>query len=291
MSSPFRFGVNMFLTDSKASWIEKCRRAEQSGFDVIGVADHLGFLAPLPAMLLAAEATERAQVNSFVLNTPFYNPTLLAREVATLDLLTDGRVELGLGAGYVKAEFDTAGIEFPTAGRRVEHVAQTARILRSTYADPDYRPRPARAGGPPLLIAAWGERMLRVAAEHADVVAFTAGSTDDSGLIIAGTPEELDRRVARVRELLGDRRENTELNILIQQLATPPDRAALLDRIAPHLPEGAAQRAEEIPMLLLGTPEQMADQLRERHKRYGITYFTVLEPNMDTMARVIELLR
>ncbi|MBY8863346.1 TIGR03621 family F420-dependent LLM class oxidoreductase [Nocardia sp. CA2R105] len=291
MSSSFRFGVNMFLTDSKKSWIEKCRKAEDSGFDVLGVADHLGFLAPLPAMLLAAEATERAQVNSFVLNVPFYNPTLLAREVATLDLLTDGRVELGLGAGYVKSEFDAAAIEFPSAGRRVQQVADTARTLRTTFADPDYRPRPARAGGPPLLIAGWGERMLRVAAEHADVVAFTGGRATDSGLITAGTPEDLDQRVAAVREALGPRRESTEFNILIQQLAAPNERAALLERLAPNLPEGAAERAEEIPMLLVGTPAQMADQIRERHTRYGISYFTVLEPNMDKMARVIELLR
>ncbi|MQY22169.1 TIGR03621 family F420-dependent LLM class oxidoreductase [Nocardia macrotermitis] len=291
MSSPLRFGVNMFLTDSKQAWIEKCRRAEDSGFDVLGVADHLGFLAPLPAMLLAAQVTERVLVNSFVLNVPFYNPTLLAREVATVDLLTDGRLELGLGAGYVKSEFDTAAIDFPGPGRRVEQVAEFARTLRATFADPEYRPRPARAGGPPLLIGGWGERMLAVAARYADVVAFTAGRTTVDGSLLMGTPEELDQRVARVRELLGERAESTEFNILIQQFAAPHQRAALLDRLTPNLPDGTHERAEEIPALLIGTPEQMADQLRERHKRYGINYFTVLEPNMDAMARVIELLR
>ncbi|MBU3064676.1 TIGR03621 family F420-dependent LLM class oxidoreductase [Nocardia sp. NEAU-G5] len=291
MSLPFRFGVNMLTVESKAAWIEKCRKAEDLGFDVISVPDHLGLPAPFPAMMLAAQVTERAHVNSFVLNVPFYNPVLLAREAITLDALTDGRVELGLGAGYVKAEFDSAGIAFPGAGRRVDQVAEFAATLRSASADPQYQPQPARPGGPRLLIAGWGDRLLRVAAEHADIVAFTGGSAADSGLLTAATPQELDKRVAYVRGLLGDRAASTEFNILLQAVAGPGERDVLRARLITTVPEGGQQDIEELPTVLAGTPEQMADQLRERRERFGISYFTTLEPSMDALAKAIELVR
>jgi probable F420-dependent oxidoreductase len=281
----------MFTTESRAAWIEKCRKAEGLGFDVIGVADHLGLLAPLPAMLLAAEATERVHVNSFVLNVPFYNPVLLAREVATVDVLSGGRLELGLGAGYVKAEFETAGIEFPSAGRRVSQVAEIAATLRRLYADPEYGPQPARAGGPPLLIAGWGDRMLRVAAEHADVVGFTGAPTNDSGRLIAASAQDLDGRVEYVRGVLGERAQEVEFNLLLQGLVAPAERAAAQEQLSSLVSEGAPARLEDVPVMLLGTPQEMADQLHEHRKRYGITYFTVLEPNMDKLGAVIELVR
>lgn len=291
MSAPFRFGVNMIATESKAEWIEKCRRAEELGYDVIGVADHLGVPAPIPAMLAAADATERVQINSFVLNVPFYNPVLLARDIATIDQLSGGRVELGLGAGYVQAEFETAGIPFPSAGRRVDQVAEAAATLRRLFADPEYKPKPARPGGPPLLIAGWGDRLLRVAAEHADIIAFTGGTTSDSGRIAVALPEQADERVAYVRGRLGNRRDSVEFNILVQALALPGERAKVLDWITTHLPEGAADRLEEIPTLLVGSYEEMAEELRARRKRYGFGYITVLETNMEKFAPLIPLLR
>lgn len=146
MAQDFRFGVALGATTSRAAWVERCRRAEELGFDVIGVPDHLGMLAPFPAMMLAAEATERVRLNTFVLNAPFYSPALLAREAATVDLLTDGRVELGLGAGYAAAEFERAGIPFPSARERVDLLDATAAALRAAFADPQHTPRPAQPG-------------------------------------------------------------------------------------------------------------------------------------------------
>ncbi|WP_024805070.1 TIGR03621 family F420-dependent LLM class oxidoreductase [Nocardia sp. BMG51109] len=291
MSAPFRFGVNLLAAESRAEWIEKCRRAEELGYDVISVPDHLGLMAPLPGMLLAAEATERVRINTFVLNAPFYNPVLLARDLATVDLLSGGRVEVGLGAGYVAAEFEAAGIPFPRAGQRVDAVAETAATLRRLYADPEYRPRPAQAGGPPLLIAGWGDRLLRVAAEHADVVAFTGGTAADSGHVTAGSAETVAQRVEYVRGLLGDRADRVEFNLLLQAVAPADERAELLERVAAHLPPGGADALDDIPIVLIGSPDEMADRLRERRKRYGFNYITVLEPEMEKFAPVIERLR
>ncbi|BCK55595.1 LLM class F420-dependent oxidoreductase [Nocardia wallacei] len=291
MSAPFRFGVNLFNSASRAEWVEKCRKAEQLGFDVLGVPDHLGFSAPFPAMLLAAEVTERARINTFVLNVPFYNPVLLAREVATVDLLSDGRIELGLGAGYVQAEFDAAGLPFPSGGRRVEQLAEAAATLRRLYADPEYQPRPAQAGGPPLLIAGWGDKLLRVAAEHADIVAFTGGTAADSGHITVASPDATAQRVEYVRGLLGERADSVEYNILVQAVVPGGERDEILERYAANLPDGAADLLEDIPVLLIGSPDELADRLRERRKRYGFNYITVQEPAMERFAEVIDLLR
>ncbi|MER6307870.1 LLM class F420-dependent oxidoreductase [Streptomyces sp. NPDC001657] len=288
---PFRFGVNMFASESRNEWIAKCRRAEELGFDVVGVADHLGFPAPFPAIVLAAEVTERVRLSTFVLNTPFYNPVLLARDVASTDQFVDGRLELGLGAGYVKSEFDAAEIPFPSGGKRVEQLARTVTTLRRLFEDPEYQPRPAQPSGPPLLIGGWGDRLLRLAATHADIIAFTGGWANTNGdeLHLAGAAQT-EERVAYVRGLLGDRADAVELNLLVQQVIPPADRSTMPDRFEP-LPPDAEHSPEELPSVLTGTPTEMAQQIKERRERYGFTYFTVMEYNMENFAPVIAALR
>src|SRR3954464_10484357 len=179
---PFRFGVNMVVPDSRAAWVEKCRKVEDLGFDVLSAADHLGMAPPFPALVLAGEGTERVKLNTFVLNAPFYNPVLLARDVTGTDQFTDGRLELGLGAGYVKEEFEAAGLPFPSARERVDHLERTITELKRLdahpertitepkrlYADPEHKPAPVRPEGPPLLLGGRGDRVLGLAAEHAD---------------------------------------------------------------------------------------------------------------------------
>jgi probable F420-dependent oxidoreductase len=276
---------------SRAQWMAKCRRAESIGYDVISVPDHAGMPAPFPAMMLAAEATQHVRVGTFVLNTPFYNPTVLARDVATVDQLTGGRVELGLGAGFVRAEFDAADIPFPSGGERVEHVAQTAATIRSLFADENYRPRPAQAGGPPLLIAGWGERMLRVAAQHADIVALTGATTADNGHLTLTDPAETARRIGDVRRSLGDRAKTVEINVLIQALILPRERESVLKQLAPFLTVENTTQLNNYIGLLVGTPERMADQICDRQEKFGINYITVLECYMEKFAPLIRRLR
>lgn len=278
----------MVVPESRQAWIAKCRRAEAQGYDVVGVADHLGLPAPFPSIVLGAEATERVRLNTFVLNTPFYNPVLLARDVAGVDQFTDGRVELGLGAGYVKDEFEAAGIPFGTGGQRVAHLENVVATLRKLFADPEYQPRPVQPGGPPLLIAGWGDRLLRLAATEADVVGFTGAATGAGGTLTLADVEGITERVGYVRKLLGERADRVELNILVQAVVPPSERAALLDTYGSVLPDGDP---EELPTLLFGTPAEMAQRLRERREQFGISYITVLEPYMDAFAPVIEQLR
>ncbi|GAU69208.1 hypothetical protein SSP35_11_00270 [Streptomyces sp. NBRC 110611] len=232
------------------------------------------------------------RLSTFVLNTPFYNPALLARDVASTDQFVDGRMELGLGAGYVKAEFDAAELPFPSGGKRVEQLEETVTTLRRLFADPEYLPRPAQPSGPPLLIGGWGDRLLRLAATHADIIAFTGGWANITGdvLHVAGI-EQTEERVAYVRGLLGDRADAVELNILVQQVIPPAERATVPDRFEPLLPPDSAHSPEELPSVLIGTPTEMAQQLKERRERYGFTYFTVMEYNMEIFAPVIAALR
>ncbi|MGW4367154.1 TIGR03621 family F420-dependent LLM class oxidoreductase [Nocardia takedensis] len=287
----FRFGVNMVVPSSRTDWIEKCRRAEELGFDVLGVADHLGMPAPFPAMVLAAEATERVRLNTFVLNTPFYNPVLLAREVATADQFTDGRVELGLGAGYVKAEFEAAGIAFESGGRRVDHLGTTVATLRRLFADPDHQPRTVQRPGPPLLVAGWGDRLLSIAAEHADIVAFTGASTTADGGLRAADGDELAERVAFVRDRLGARADQVEFNLLVQQVLGEAEVPAFLERYGDSLPPHTAGDLAALPTVLVGDPEAIVAQIRDLRARHGITYITVIEPFMEALAPALALLR
>ncbi|MGI5217895.1 TIGR03621 family F420-dependent LLM class oxidoreductase [Nocardia sp. CA-290969] len=293
MSSPreFRFGVNMGVPQARDEWVRKCRRAEALGYDVIGVADHLGLAPPFPALVLAAENTERVRLNTFVLNAPFYNPVLLAREVAGTDRFVEGRLELGLGAGYVRDEFDTAGIPFGTGASRVGRLEQTIRTLRELFADPGYQPRPARPGGPPLLIGGWGDRLLTLAARYASVVALTGAATTAAGPLRLAGLAEIDERVRFVRAALGERAPDVELNIMAQTVAPAARRAEILDKYSSALEPEVLAEVDELPTVLIGSPRELADRLRANRERFGFGYITVLEPDLEAFAEVIAELR
>ncbi|MFE0187655.1 TIGR03621 family F420-dependent LLM class oxidoreductase [Streptomyces sp. NPDC058989] len=291
MPRPFRFGINMLTLDSGAGWREKCRRAEQLGYDVLLVPDHLGMPAPFPALVAAAEATERPRVGTFVLNAGFCNPALLAREVATTDDLTGGRLELGLGTGYVRAEHETAGLPWHSPGERVDRLARTIEELERLLGDAGHVPQPAQRPRPPLLIGGNGPRMLRLAARHAEIAAFTGGrpARDEPEAKLELMPaDELAASVDRYREYAAHRPEPAELNILVQRVQVTDDRRAAAREIAALDVGLDEEQALEAPTLLIGTPQQMAEQLRERRERFGFSYITVLDPFLETFAPVLE---
>ncbi len=172
----FRFSFNLHGVTSRRAFREKCRRAEDYGYDTVFAPDHLGGPAPFPLLVAAAEVTERLRVGTLVLNVPFWNPALLAREVATTDALTDGRLELGLGAGHMKWEFDEAGIDWEPFSRRADRLTtMIERLSRFFTTDMPQLPEVWRAprpvqrhgfggSGPPLIVGGTGDRILRIAA-------------------------------------------------------------------------------------------------------------------------------
>jgi probable F420-dependent oxidoreductase len=244
-----------------------------------------------PGLIAAAEATERPRLGTFTLNAGFWNPALLAREVATTDQLTGGRLELGLGTGYAKAEHDTAGLPFGTPGERVTHLRRTIEELDRLYGSDDFAPQPLQRPRPPLLIGGNGDRVLRLTARHAEIAAFTGARTDPDHpdrMPRAITAAQLEERVAAYRRFAADRAELAELNLLISLVIVTGDRRAALRPSLGNVPHLTEDEALDLPVLLVGTVRQMADQLRAQRERYGFTYITVLEPAMEAFAPVIE---
>ncbi|MFE5818986.1 LLM class F420-dependent oxidoreductase [Streptomyces sp. NPDC056479] len=291
---PFRFGVNLLTSAPADDWRAKCLRAEELGYDVILVPDHLGMPAPFPALVAAAEATERPRLGTFVLNAGLWNPALLAREVATTDALTGGRLELGLGAGYVQAEHDSAGLPFGTPGERVDHLRHTVEELGRLLGSESYQPQPVQKPRVPLLVGGNGDRVLRLTAEHADIAAFGGAYPDpesSTGRLIPVTAERLDERVARYREFAAGRAEPAELNLLLQMVTVTDDREAVVQPLLDRVPELTREQALALPILLIGTLEQITAQVLAQRERYGFSYLTVLEPYMEAFAPVIEELR
>ncbi|MFF3561145.1 TIGR03621 family F420-dependent LLM class oxidoreductase [Streptomyces sp. NPDC002574] len=292
MERRFRFGVNLLDPASGADWAAKCRRVEELGYDVLLVPDHLGRPAPFPSLVAAAHATRRLRLGTFVLNAAFWNPVLLAREVATTALLTDGRLELGLGAGYVREEFERAGLAYGTAKDRVDRLEHTVTALRRLLAETGEGA--AAPAPPPLLLGGNGTRMLRLAARYADVVAFTGAEAEpgeDDGALRLLPAAAMDARVAAARAAAAAHGTDPEFNILVQRVVLTDDRQAAAREIAAHLHHPPERELLELPTLLIGSPREIAAQLRRGRERFGFGYVTVLEPAMEDFAEVIAELR
>ncbi|MGE2714015.1 LLM class F420-dependent oxidoreductase [Mycolicibacterium litorale] len=274
MKADFRFGVGLHSADSLAKVQEAARRAEGQGFDVLHVPDHLGAPAPFPVLTAAAAATTTLRMGTFVLNAGFYRPALLARDVAALHELSAGRFELGLGAGYVRKEFEAAELPFPTARQRVDHLQHVTEYFAEHL--------PAV----PVLIAGNGDRLLTVAARHADIIGLTGGDR-----AAEGDADPLAERIAFVRAAAGDRFDALELNVAIT--AMPVDDSGRPDLTIPRrfLPDLSDDQLLRHPGVLSGTPHDMADRLREYRDRYGISYVIVQAPHAEAFAKVIAQLR
>ncbi|MFI8181192.1 TIGR03621 family F420-dependent LLM class oxidoreductase [Actinacidiphila glaucinigra] len=296
MAHRFRFGVNLLEPARGEAWERKCRRVEELGYDVLQVPDHLDWPAPFPSLVAAAHATRRPRLGTFVLNTAFWNPVLLAREVATTARLTGGRLELGLGAGYVRAEFERAGLAYGTARDRVDHLERTVEALTGVL--PGQGGADGRDGAgvplPPLLLGGNGPRMLRLAARHAAVVAFTGAEADpamDDGSLRLLSAAAVEERVAIARGFAAEYGTDPDFNVLVQRVVVTGDRAAAVRELAPHAPHLDEEELLDLPTLLVGTVTEIAEQLRRGRERFGFGYVTVLEPAMEAFAPVIAELR
>lgn len=211
--------------------------------------------------------------------------------MTTTDRLTDGRLELGLGTGYTKSEFEDAGIPFESAGRRVEHLRTTVATISALLSDASHQPGPAQRRIP-ILLAGNGDKMLRLAAESADIVGFTGASTDREGRMSFNTAADLESRVQFAREAAGDRADDIEWNLLVQTVRVTDDRdgmtTAEFERLEPAL---TIEEFAALPSVLIGTAHEIADKLIDVRRRTGLSYFTVLQDHLDDFAHVIGTVR
>jgi probable F420-dependent oxidoreductase len=309
----FRFSSNIFGLKSRDEFVAMCRRAENYGYDTVFAADHLGHAAPFQAVVAAAAATERLRVGTLVVNVPFWNPALLAREIATADILTGGRLEVGLGSGHMKWEFDEAGIPWEPYGARADTLAATIGELSRLFTGDGYQQQAElrqRLGfppllpvqrhgfgghGPPLLVGGSGDRVLRIAAETADIVGIGGLfqlKGQPPGVFRLCTAAEADDRVRFARACAGARADTIEWHALTQVVTVTDDRRTAAADLAEQY--RGTVTAEEIllnPFLFIGTTEEIAEQIIRNRDRYGFTHYTVHEPYLGAFAPVIDRVR
>jgi probable F420-dependent oxidoreductase len=283
-----QFGVNVHAAESWPTFEALVRRADQLGCEVFAAPDHLGAPAPFSALTAAGAVSSRLRLRTYVLNTGFWNPALLAREVATLDVLSNGRAEVGLGAGHMQREHDEARIPWRGFRERVQLLEDTLLELRQRLANADHRPRPVQQPVP-VMVGAMSDAGLRVAARHADIVGFAGLKQVEgapAGTFTLSSAQETDERVQLVRRHAAGRGYRSD--VLLQVIAlgsAPADTAARI----------AASMATVEPQLLLDSPfallardaREAADTLLQRSERYGFDSFTTHQPHLEALGEVI----
>lgn len=304
---PFRFGVNVRHAQSRAEWAEKARKIEDLGYSTLTTPDHLtDLMAPIPALISAAEATKHIRVGTNVLNNDFRHPVLVAREAATVDLLTDGRLQLGLGAGSIRSEYEQAGLNFDRGRTRVERLSEAVTIIKGllsgekvTFSGRHYRvighaiaPIPIQKPHVPILIGGNGPRLLALAAREADIVGFSGITFKSGGAVspdLSGwRPSSVDERVQRIRDVAGEERyARLELNALVQRVVVTDDRHRAAEELTSRWPQLSADDILHSPYVLIGTVDQMVEDLTARRERWNISYYVVHEPYLDDFSPVV----
>jgi probable F420-dependent oxidoreductase len=303
----FRFGVSVRAAQSRADWIEKARKVEDLGYSTLTVPDHLtDLMAPMPALVSAAEATKYLRLGTYVLNNDLRHPVLVAREAATVDLLTDGRLELGLGAGSIKSEYDQAGLAFDAGSRRVDRLVEAVSVIKGllkgeqvTFAGRHFRvtghtiaPLPVQTPHPPILIGGNGRRLLTLAAQEADIVGFSGITFRSGGAVppdLSGWREsEVDERVRLVREVAGEERyARIELNALVQQVIVTKNPRRAAEELTSRSAQLSADEILASPYVLIGGIDQITEDLHAHRERWGISYYVVHEPYLDAFAPIV----
>ncbi len=305
----FRFGVQASQpTKSGREWTDVARRAEAQGYCTLFIPDHLddGQFSPIVAMTAAATATASLRVGSLVFGNDYRHPVVLAREMATLDLISDGRLEVGMGAGWKRTDYDQTGIPFDSPGVRVERLSEAVEIMTSlwrngtaTFSGKYYKvdgatglPRPFRGEGPPLIIGGGGRKILDIASRYANIVginpSLAAGATG-SEVISSVTPERFLERVEWVSKSAGSRFVDIELQCLTVAAQVVSDGYSWLREVAPAF-GATAEEAMETPIVLAGSVNEIVETLEMRRERFGFSYWVIHQNEMDDFAPVVAAL-
>jgi probable F420-dependent oxidoreductase len=308
---PFRFFAEAVAVADGPSLTATARRAEALGYAGLVFTDHLlDQLAPIPAMATAAAATERLRVGTFVLNNDLHQPAVLAQDLATIDVLSGGRLDIGIGAGWNEPEYRAIGLPFEPVGRRVARLAEAVAVLKGAFAGEPFsfrgehyaaealegRPRPVQRPHPPLLIGGGGRRILTLAGREADVVGLaprilSSGRSDPRSLTIEAAVE----KIGWARDAAGDRSEALEFNtypsgapVIVTDHARA-EAARLVDRFRART--GVEIAEDELlasPHIFIGSIDGLVEKVRELRERLGITSFML--GGVDELAPVVERL-
>lgn len=304
----FRFGIQLSLPLEGLSWAQSAQKAEALGYSTLMMPDHFGDqLAPIPALMAAADATTELNVGALVFDNDYKHPLVMAKEIASIDLLSEGRVEFGLGSGWMKSDYDESGIPYDAPKVRVERFFEGVQIIKGLWGDSPFSfdgehysisshnglPKPHRPGGPPLLIGGGAPRMLRFAGEHADIVGINpsihSGSIDAEAARDAAV-DRFEQKIGWVKEGAGDRFDDLELNVLVFMASVTNDAQGTADMMAPIF-DVTPEQVLRTPSAVIGTIDEICDELEARRDAWGVSYYVFQADAIDSMAPVVERMR
>lgn len=301
---PFRFGVAFREAKSRADWRAQAHKVEDLGYAILLMTDHLEIVdvSPTVALMAAAEATNMLRVGSFVFNNDFRHPAILAKDVATLDLLSGGRFELGLGAGYLPEAYERAGIALDPPGVRIERMEEALQVLKALFSDETATfsgkyytvkhlrglPKPIQKPSPPIYIGGGGKRVLSGAAREADIIGLTAILKPD-GInfnMASITAEATVQKVEWVRQAAAQRFNQLEINSFVFVVQVTDHREMVANQLAAHF-SLTAEQVLASPHCLIGSVEQICTDLLARRDLYGISYITITSDHIDAFAPIV----
>jgi probable F420-dependent oxidoreductase len=304
----FRFGITSNGASSAIEWKRKVEQIEGLGYSTLLVPDHfIEQIATIPALATAAACTTTLRVGSIVCGNDFRHPIMLAKEAATIDMLSNGRFELGIGAGWLKAEYDAIGIPFDPPGKRVGRFEEAVQVIKLYFQDKPLMydgefyqiqggqgleriPNTVQKPYPPILIGAGGRRMLSIAAREADIIGLSIKvHANGSGPDPSDIATTLNQKLEWIRAEAGERFDDIEFNIQTWAVVITEDREQAAKQLAKNFPL-PVELLLNIPYLLIGTKEEIVDQIENYRVRYGISYFSVFDRHVEEFAPVVACL-
>jgi len=298
----FRFGLIGISARSRTEWVSKARRAEALGFSTFMVWDHFNEqLAPIPALMTVADATSSLRIATSVLANDFRHPAVLAKEAATLDFLSEGRFELGIGAGWNRDDYLQTGLTFDEAPERVQRLGESVQIIKGLFTNSPFNfqgefykinnltnhPVSIQKPHPPLKIGGARKQMLTLATREANIVAFatkiSAAGTPDFG---DSTGPAILRKRAWIQEAAGSRFPELEFHIHVGGVIITPQREREIPELAKSVGLTPSQFRDCL-QALVGTEDEIVNDLIERRERYGVSYVSVDERYMDAIAPIV----
>ncbi len=302
---PFRFGLNVGTSKGRDDFLSAVRRAEAAGYSTIVSPDHIGpRLAVLPLLATAAEIAPAMRVSPMVIANDYRHPAALAKEAATIDILSGGRFELGLGTGWIADQYQAAGMAYDPPGVRVDRLEEAITVIKGlwggkpfSYSGDHYQlnklvgPRPIQRPHPPLLIAGGGPRMLRLAGRQANIISINplkpgGRSFDTFDADTAEFGARIEAQLGWIKDGAGERFDEIELSVMIHHIAVKATSDAVVNDLAART--GAMPSQIRLsPNVLVGSAEEIKDTLLERRERYGLSYFVIGAHHLEAMQPVI----
>jgi probable F420-dependent oxidoreductase len=301
----FRFGVQVSTAPTGEAWRDVARRAEALGFSSLFLPDHFGDqLAPVPAMMAAADATTDLRVGTLVFDNDYKHPVVLAKEMATIDVLSGGRVEFGLGAGWMHSDYEQSGIPLDKPSVRIARMEEGLEVIKGLWADGAYSfsgdhytvtgldglPKPVQQPGPPILLGGGGPKVLAVCGRHADIVGINpsipAGAIGPEAARDTAA-DRVDQKVQWLKEGAGDRFDDLELNALVFVTTVTDDPQPVREMMAGMFGVDT-DLVSSSPYVWIGSTDEIADQLRAARDRWGFSYFVVQGTDaMEAVAPIV----